>query len=56
MEMHEAALDFLDLVDYSLLLGSQTKSAIGFSLSLPKSQTLIPFSVAAETHCNLGLN
>lgn len=55
-DMHEAGLVFLDLVDYSFLLGSQTKSTIGFSLSLPKSQTLIPFSVAADTHCNLGLN
>jgi hypothetical protein len=52
----EAGLHFLLLMDYSFLLGSQTKSAIGFSLSLPKSQTLIPFSVAALTHCNLGLN
>lgn len=49
-------MDFLAFPTYSFLLGSQVKSAIGFSLSLPRSQTLIPFSVAAETHCNLGLN
>lgn len=43
---------FLD----SLFLISAFKSAIGFSLVDIKSQILIPFSVAALTHCNLGLN
>lgn len=31
------------------------KSANGLSSSLIKSQTLTPFSVAADTHYNLGL-
>jgi len=52
-----AGLDFLDLTAVaSFLNGSTDKSTIGFSESLAKSQTLTPDSVAAETHCNLGLN
>lgn len=39
----------------SLFLISAVKSAIGFSLDDIKSQILIPFSVEALTHCNLGL-
>lgn len=55
--VQEAFLDFLDLgAEPSFLMGSAVKSTIGFSLSLPKSQTLTPDSVAAETHYNLGLN
>jgi len=44
------------LVFPSLLTYSGFKSVNDLSPSLIKSQTLTPFSVAAETHYNLGLN
>jgi len=54
--VHTAGLDFLVLEVVSFLMGSTDKVVKGFSESLPKSQTLTPESVAALTHCNLGLN
>lgn len=47
---------FLVVLTSLFLTGSIVKSAIDFSLSLIKSQTLIPLSVAAQTHWSLGLN
>lgn len=54
MQVQGTTLTLLFLL--SLFLISAVKSAMGFSLVDIKSQILIPLSVAAETHYNLGLN